>query len=73
MPNQTAADVLEEWGDTLRLERHRLRFNQAKVAELSGLSTRHVSNVESGKGSLDAFLAVANALNVTLIEQAAGE
>lgn len=66
VPNQTAADVQEEWGETLRLERHRHRLSQAKVAELAGLSTRHVSNVESGKASLDAFLAVANVLEVKL-------
>jgi transcriptional regulator with XRE-family HTH domain len=70
VPNQTAADVLEEWGDTLRLERHRRRLNQAKVAELSGLSTRTVSNVESGRGSLDAFLAIAHALEIKLLESA---
>lgn len=67
MPNQTTVDVLEEWGDILRLERHRRRLSQAKVAELSGLSTRTVSKIESGRGNLDTFLSIANALEVPLL------
>lgn len=71
MPNQTTADsVREEWGNILRLERHRRRLNQAKVAELAGLAGPTIAKLEAGRGSLDTFLKVAEALDVDLLGEA---
>lgn len=67
MPNQTAAEVQERWGDQLRLERARRRLSQATVAGLANTTAATVSRAESGIGSLDMFLAIAAALEIDLL------
>lgn len=67
MPDRSTADeVREAWGKALRAERKRRRLWQSEVADMAKLSQGTVSDVESGQGSLDSFLAIAGVLDAEL-------
>jgi len=68
VPNQTAAEVQGAWAEKLRVGRARLDLNQAAVAEKAKVTAATVSRAESGQGSLDSFLAIADALDVDLLK-----
>ena len=56
------------FGSTLRNRRRDLGLRQEELAELAGVSTRFVGELESGKATarLDKFQDVLNALGLTL-------
>lgn len=58
----------ESIGNRIKNIRNRQGISQEQLAEMCGLSKTHMSHLETGstKGSLPAFLTVANALHVTL-------
>lgn len=55
-------------GERIKTIRMRQGISQEQLAELANLSKTHMSHVETGKtkGSTPAFIAIANALKVTL-------
>ena len=55
-------------GRRIRAARDRLDMTQEKLAELTGLSVPHLSNIENGKTklSLPALVAIANTLESSL-------
>lgn len=55
-------------GRRIREARKRLDMTQEKLAELTGLSVPHISNIENNKTklSLPAIISIANALETTL-------
>ena len=55
-------------GKRIKIARIKADMKQEKLAEKSGLSPTHVSNVETGttKASLPALVSLANALGVTV-------
>lgn len=55
-------------GNRIKNIRIRQGISQEQLAEMCGLSKTHMSHLETGstKGSMPAFLTVANALHVTL-------
>jgi transcriptional regulator with XRE-family HTH domain len=66
--SQRPAEVVRKaWAQTLYVERHRQRRTQVDVSEDAGVHQTTVADVERGRGSLEAFFAVANALGVTLV------
>jgi transcriptional regulator with XRE-family HTH domain len=69
MPEPTAAEVRQAWGDALRLERYRRRLTQADVAAMAEVATPTITKAESGRGSLDCFLTIARVLDVELSTQ----
>lgn len=68
MTNRTAADLRQEWGETLRLERVSRRLSQEHVGRQAGIYAQTVSRMENGRGSLDIFLKVSRVLDVNLLE-----
>ena len=58
----------ENFGPTLRHRRRDLGLRQEELAELAGVSTRFVGELESGKATarLDKFQDVLSALGLTL-------
>ena len=55
-------------GKRIKIERIKTDLTQKKLAEMSGVSPTHMSNVETGttRVSLTTMVAIANALGVTL-------
>ena len=60
--------ILERVADNIRIERLRKRLSQEKLAEMTDLSTSHMSHIESGKTkvSLPSLIQIANALHTTV-------
>lgn len=59
--------VLKRFGTVVNVRREAIGMSQAALAEASGLSDSYVSQLERGlkSPSLDAIMAIANALNTT--------
>lgn len=55
-------------GKRIKIERIKADLTQEKLAEMSGVSPTHMSNIETGttRVSLTTMVAIANALGVTL-------
>lgn len=55
-------------GIRIRVARVRAKLSQLRLAELSGLSVAHISNIETGntKLSLPSIVSIANALQVSV-------
>jgi len=55
-------------GIRVKIARIRAGMKQEQVAEKSGLSPTHISNIETGttKASLSAFVSIANAMGATV-------
>ncbi len=53
-------------GNNIRAERSRLHMSQEQLANLAGLQTHHVSNIENGKFDIKftTLLSILKALNV---------
>lgn len=57
-----------ELGKTIKTIRSEKNLTQEKLAELTNMSTTHISNIENGKTkvSLSAIFSISNALNYTI-------
>ena len=57
-------------GKRIKIQRIQREMTQEKLAELTGLSNPHISNVETGSTqvSLKSLIAIANALDVLLCD-----
>ena len=55
-------------GQHIRAARLKADYTQDQLAELAGISKDHLSHMESGagKGSIETYIALANALHVTI-------
>lgn len=55
-------------GMRIKIARIRAKFSQARLADISGLSLTHISNIETGntKLSLPSIVSLANALNLSV-------
>lgn len=53
-------------GNNIRAERNRLHLSQEQLANLTGLQTHHISNIENGKFDIkfSTLLSILKALNV---------
>ena len=58
----------ERLGKNINQARKHRGFTQEKLAELTGLSSTHISNVETGKTkvSLDSLVAISDCLNCSI-------
>ena len=52
----------------MRIERTRKKYTQEKLAELVGVSTKHITKIENAKATPSAFLIykIANSLDISL-------
>jgi transcriptional regulator with XRE-family HTH domain len=66
MTPATAAATRKAWGDTLRGRRETSQLTQERLAEIAGIDQASVSRAEAGTGSLETYLRIAKALDVTL-------
>ena len=57
-------------GKRIKETRTQLKLSQAALAELSGLSTRHIGHIEtaSKKASLSSLVSIANAVGISIDE-----
>jgi transcriptional regulator with XRE-family HTH domain len=57
-------------GKRIKIARIQQSLTQERLAEISGLSTQHTSNIENGntKASLPTIIRIANALSITVDE-----
>ena len=57
-------------GKRIKETRAQLKLSQAALAEMSGLSTRHISHIEtaSKKASLASLVSIANAVGISIDE-----
>lgn len=55
-------------GQRIQQERKNRKLTQAQLAELSGITDKYLSNIETGKDqcSLNTLLSLANSLNVSI-------
>ncbi len=64
-----------ELGKTIRLARSMKKLTQEQLAEITNMSTTHISNIENGKTkiSLSAIFSISNALGYTIEELITGD
>lgn len=64
-----------ELGKTIKTIRSEKKLTQEKLAELTNMSTTHISNIENGKTkvSLSAIFSISNALEYTIEELITGD
>ena len=64
-----------ELGKTIKTIRSEKNLTQEKLAELTNMSTTHISNIENGKTkvSLSAIFSISNVLAYTIEELLAGD
>lgn len=77
-PSEKTAEISRRFGEFVRKERLRLELSQEKLAELSGLSTNHIQNLENNRNNsseggtanptLDTIFAIESALGLELGE-----
>lgn len=65
LSNLSPSAIAEELGERLQQARLNSDLTQTEVAELAGLSRKAVLNAEKGKASLEVFVAILVALNLT--------
>lgn len=44
-------EIIRQVADTIRLERHRKKLSQDKLAEQAGISTKYLNSIENGKAN----------------------
>ena len=61
-------DIIDLLSENIRLQRLKNRLTQDKLAELSGLSTKYINSIESGKvnPSIVVVVNICRALNMDL-------
>lgn len=62
---QSPMAITEQLGERLKLARLNKNMTQADVAQFIGISRRAVINAEKGKATLEVFVAILSALNLT--------
>ena len=61
----TASDIAYELGSRLKVARLNADFTQKQLAEKAGVSLKAVVNSENGKSTLESFIAILIALELT--------
>jgi len=66
MSAEDAAAMRKEWGAALRRRREERQLTQDAVAELAGVDQASVSRAESGTGSVESIIRIAQKLDLVI-------